>query len=152
MLSCSLASADAVLLVFSVSDLASFEEASRLRDLVQQHRGEELPIVVVANKTDLARQITREETEATVLCDWENGYVECCAKDNLNIVAVFKALLVEAKSPLLLPSNRPAALTRRRSMPQIPVFTVELRTAPPPTVGRRRSSLLAFRRDSCAQQ
>ena len=34
MLKCSLASADAVLLVYSVSELESFEEVSRLRDLV----------------------------------------------------------------------------------------------------------------------
>ena len=172
MLACSLASADAVLLVYSVNDLATFDEVSRLRDLVHQHRGEELPLVVVGNKTDLARQIPREEAEATVLCDWENGYVECCAKDNLNIPAIFRALLVKAKSPLLLlPSTKAAAptLRRRQSMPQIPAFlhpsssSSTSSTSPPssfsaststsPMSGKRRRSLMPQARpDSCSTQ
>ena len=171
MLACSLASADAVLLVYSVSDLATFEEVSRLRDLVHQQRGEELPLVVVGNKTDLARQIPREEAEATVLCDWENGYVECCAKDNLNIPAIFRALLVQAKSPLLLlPSIKAAAptLRRRQSMPQIPAFlhpsssstssssplsSFSASTSTSPMSKKRRRSLLPQARlDSCTTQ
>ena len=93
MVGVSLASADAVLLVFSVADLHSFEEVARLRDLLQSVKGEETPIVVVGNKTDLPREITKEEVEATVMLDWENGYMECCAKDNINISAVFKEIL-----------------------------------------------------------
>jgi GTPase SAR1 family protein len=155
MLSCSLASADAVLLVFSVSDLASFEEASRLRDLVQQQRGEELPLVVVGNKTDLTRQITSEEAEATVLCDWENGYVECCAKDNLNIAAIFKALLIETKQVVRLPAS-PSTMTRRQSLPQVPAFRrlQKQHTVPPAASpsGRRRISIGPSRPDSCRQQ
>jgi hypothetical protein len=27
----------------------------------------------------------QEEAEATVVFDWENGYAECSAKDNINI-------------------------------------------------------------------
>ena len=143
MVKCSLASADAVLLVYSIANLNSFDYLSRLRDLVQQERGEEMPLVVVGNKTDLERQIPREEAEATVLCDWENGYVECCAKDNLNVTAVFRALLVQAKSPLLLmPSvQMPAPVMRRRkSLPQITALSVVQQSPPPPLGARARLS------------
>ena len=57
-----------------------------------------MPIVVVGNKTDLPREISKESVEARVRYDWEHGYVECCAKDDLNITAIFKELLVQAKS------------------------------------------------------
>ena len=173
MLKCSLASADAVLLVYSVADIDSFDEVSRLRDLVHLQRGEEMPLVVVGNKTDLERQMPREEAEATVLCDWENGYVECCAKDNINVPAVFRALLVQAKSPLLLmPSIQvPVPVMRRRkSLPQITalsVAVVQQQSPQTPPLGasarltKRRGSLMPMptsmprldkRRDSCRQQ
>ena len=47
MVAVSLASAEAILMVFSVADLHSFEEVSRLRDLVHSVKGDETPIVVV---------------------------------------------------------------------------------------------------------
>ena len=169
MVKCSLASADAVLLVYSIANLNSFDYLSRVRDLIQQERGEGMPLVVVGNKTDLERQIPREEAEATVLCDWENGYVECCAKDNLNVTAVFRALLVQAKSPLLLMSSiRVAApvLRRRKSLPQMSALSVVLHSPPPPlgakarVTKQRRRSLMPLptntsaspRKDSCRQQ
>ena len=43
-------------------------------------------MVIVGNKTDLERATSKEELEATVMFDWENGYVECCAKDRKSVV------------------------------------------------------------------
>ena len=154
MLKCSLASADAVLLVYSVADIDSFDEVSRLRDLVHLQRGEGMPLVVVGNKTDLERQIPREEAEATVLCDWENGYVECCAKDNLNVPAVFRALLVQAKFSF---QSSPSVINRRQSLPQIPVFSrLQSREGGLPNtspLAKRRASMAANgRRNSCKTQ
>ena len=174
MVKCSLASADAVLLVYSVACLDSFDYLSGLRDLVQQERGEGMPVVVVGNKTDLERQIPREEAEATVLCDWENGYVECCAKDNLNVPAIFRALLVQAKFSFQA-SSSPSLISRRQSLPQIPVFSrLQSRegsfnnnnhnnfficregsftsTTSPSTVKRRASMAANGRRNSCKTQ
>ena len=161
MLKCSLASADAVLLVYSVADIDSFDEVSRLRDLVHLQRGEEMPLVVVGNKTDLERQIPREEAEATVLCDWENGYVECCAKDNLNVPAVFRALLVQAK--FSFHPSPSSVINRRQSLPQIPVFSrLQSREGNAPGSGlpansspltkRRASMATNGRRNSCKTQ
>jgi small GTP-binding protein len=173
MVGVSLASADAVLLVFSVADLHSFEEVARLRDLVQSVKGEEIPIVVVGNKTDLPREITIEEVEATVMLDWENGYMECCAKDNININGVFKEILNQAKSRFdfsnpvgrvqgSFPST-PLVMRRRQSLPQVPAFSRLLNeksgrsaSSRPPAQkllkGERSSSFAHGRRESCRVQ
>lgn len=61
-------------------------------------RGPKIPIVVVGNKCELPeRFLPTEITEAIARYDWECGYVECSAKDNKNIVQVFKELLSQAK-------------------------------------------------------
>ena len=57
-----------------------------------------MPIVVVGNQTDQAREVSKEECEAVVTLDWEHGYVECCAKDNTNISQIFRELLHQAKA------------------------------------------------------
>lgn len=36
-------------------------------------------------------------TESVVTVDWENGFVEASAKDNINVSQIFKELLVQAK-------------------------------------------------------
>ena len=158
MVDVSLASADAVLLVYSVADLQTFEEVSRLRDLVHSVKGEDIPIVVVGNKTDLPREITKEEGEATVMLDWENGYMECCAKDNININAVFKEILNQAKSrfDFTNPVGRlhgsspgtPLVMRRRQSLPQVPTFNRLMKDLG--TSSSSRKHLLEKRSNSCA--
>ncbi len=90
----SLASADAFLLVFALDDASSWQEVVRLRDMVQAAKDStDVPIVVVGNKSDLPRDndLPDEATlDATVVFDWENGYVECSAKDRLHINKIFK--------------------------------------------------------------
>ena len=98
MLGVSLQSADGVILVYSVAEVSSFREVARLRSLVQSYKGATVPIVVVGNKTDLPRGISKELVEARVRHNWEHGYVECCAKDDVNITAIFRELLIQAKS------------------------------------------------------
>ena len=98
MLGVSLQSADGVILVYSVAETSSFQEVVRLRSLVQSYKGAAVPIVVVGNKTDLPREISKEFVEARVRYQWEHGYVECCAKDDVNITAIFRELLIQAKS------------------------------------------------------
>lgn len=39
-----------------------------------------------------------ESLEATAIFDWENGYVECSAKERTNINKIFKELLNQAKN------------------------------------------------------
>ena len=152
MLSVSLSSADAFVLVFALDSNESWEEVARLRDLIQTNKGIDVPIVVVGNKSDLEVDpaIPHESLEATVTFDWENGYVESSAKDRVNINQIFRELLLQAKShydfslgPTIIPPNIPPALLnsskiqkrikdeslrRRQSLPAVPadIFEEEL--------------------------
>lgn len=49
-------------------------------------------------------------TESVVTVDWENGFVEASAKENINVSQIFKELLVQAK----VKYNLSPALRRRR--------------------------------------
>ena len=55
--------------------------------------------MVVANKSDLSvhTDLHYDSLEATVIFDWENGYVESSAKERRNINKIFKELLNQSK-------------------------------------------------------
>ncbi|XP_047021823.1 ras-related protein Rap-1 isoform X3 [Helicoverpa zea] len=111
----SMQSADAFILVYDITDANSFTEVRMLRDQIHETKDSTaVPIVVVGNKVDLAetgaRQVEFHTTESVVTVDWENGFVEASAKDNLNVSQIFKELLVQAK----VKYNLSPALRRRR--------------------------------------
>ena len=93
----SLKSADGVLLVFDVSSPESFAEVALLRDAVQK-RNATMPLTVVANKSDLVTAACEATIPATVIDDWECGFVECSARENVNISEAFKELLSKVKT------------------------------------------------------
>ena len=69
--------------VFSVGDTSSWDALARLRMMVltSTKAGARTPVVVVGNKVDLdTRELTRAETEARVMFEWNWGYKECSAK------------------------------------------------------------------------
>jgi small GTP-binding protein len=85
----SLSSAHIVCLVYAVNDRDTFEHVATLRDHILRLRPD-LQIVVVGNKIDLDRKDEdRSIAELVVECDWENGYVECSAKLNIDMEKVF---------------------------------------------------------------
>ncbi|XP_026724568.1 ras-related protein Rap-2b isoform X7 [Trichoplusia ni] len=111
----SMQSADAFILVYDITDADSFTEVRTLRDQIHETKeSTAVPIVVVGNKVDLAetgaRQVEFHTTESVVTVDWENGFVEASAKDNMNVSQIFKELLVQAK----VKYNLSPALRRRR--------------------------------------
>ena len=55
--------------------------------------------MVVANKSDLSvhSEFHYDSLEAIVIFDWENGYVECSAKECRNVNKIFKELLNQCK-------------------------------------------------------
>ncbi|CAG9585272.1 unnamed protein product [Danaus chrysippus] len=111
----SMQSADAFILVYDVTDANSFAEVRALRDQIHETKeSTAVPIVVVGNKVDLAesgeREVEFHTTESVVTVDWENGFVEASAKDNINVSQIFKELLVQAK----VKYNLSPALRRRR--------------------------------------
>ncbi|XP_050428817.1 GTP-binding protein Di-Ras1-like isoform X2 [Adelges cooleyi] len=111
----SISTADAFLLVFSVDREDTWDQVKRFKEQINEMRGPKIPIVIVGNKCELSdRFLPVEITEAIARYDWECGYVECSAKDNRNIVQVFKELLAQAKVQYNL---SPAVKRRRMSLP-----------------------------------
>lgn len=113
----SISTGNAFILVFSLDDKESFEEVKRLREeILEKRKGSgPVPIVVVGNKSDLnERFLSQEVMESIISLDWECGYCECSAKQNIGILDVFKELLVQAKIRYNL---SPAVRRRRQSLP-----------------------------------
>lgn len=115
---------DAFILVYAINDSESFRYVSTLRELILEMRqkgDENVPIVVVGNKCDLedSREVSKDITESVVTIDWENGFVEASAKDNVNILQIFKAVLTQAHICYALGT---AVEKRRKSLPIQPTY------------------------------
>ena len=113
-----ISSGDAFILVYGVDDEETFQEVKRLRDEILSGKDNDKapPIVVVANKVDCLlgeRAIPKEEAESTANIDWDAGYVEVSAKDDINVCSVFHELLIQAK---LSPRNK-LAIRRQNTVP-----------------------------------
>ncbi|XP_054635302.1 GTP-binding protein Rhes-like [Dunckerocampus dactyliophorus] len=109
----SIQNSDAFALVYAVDDPESLEAVKSLRDEILEIKEDKYtPIVVVGNKMDREqeRQVSSEDVLSTVEMDWNNSYLEASAKDNTNVVEVFKELLQQTN----LPSRLSPALRRRR--------------------------------------
>ncbi|CAG2173893.1 unnamed protein product [Oppiella nova] len=129
-------SGDAFILVFSVDDSESFEEVRRLRELILELKSQDnndnhnqipIPICVVGNKNDLLddRRVIRKEVAESVIClDWENGYVECSAKSNTNVVKIFQELMIQTKVPYDVGPAIANGKPRRSSLPECPTSPV----------------------------
>ncbi|CAG5116882.1 unnamed protein product [Candidula unifasciata] len=65
--------ADGFILMYSVTDRHSYQDAHKLKEMIFQLRGSDTPIVLVANKHDLltARAVTEDE------CDNLAGEMDC---------------------------------------------------------------------------
>ncbi|ESO84068.1 hypothetical protein LOTGIDRAFT_177571 [Lottia gigantea] len=116
-----ISTSNAFILVYSVDDPSSFDEVIALREQILAERNDEnVPIVIVANKTDMEsdeRVIKREIAETLVSVEWGHGYVEASAKENVNIEGIFKEILRQSKVKYSLSP----VLERRRI--SIPVLT-----------------------------
>ena len=129
----SIRTGDAFVLVYSIDDEASFDEVKNIREQIVEEKGDEfVPIVIVGNKIDKEivdtesdngstsgvdssiRPLAKETAETTANLDWGTGYVEASAKDDTNIVGIFKELLTQAKVQYAL---SPAVRKRRQSAP-----------------------------------
>ena len=112
----SITNGDAFVLVYAIDDERSFVEVENIRQEIIQQKGDILtPIVIVGNKMDKSdeRRVHREATETLVCIEWGNGHVETSAKENKNVVAVFKELLRHAKIQYAL---SPAVRRRREGL------------------------------------
>ncbi|CAD6193054.1 unnamed protein product [Caenorhabditis auriculariae] len=92
-----ISSASAFLLVFAVDDVTSFKEMSDLWQEICERRPDlnELPVVVVGNKSDV---VTKKIYEATAVAftsrlSSDVRYLEVSAKENLRVTETFRTLL-----------------------------------------------------------
>ncbi|KPP71000.1 GTP-binding protein Rhes-like [Scleropages formosus] len=109
----SIQNSDAFALVYAIDDPESLEAVKSLRDEILEVKEDKFtPIVVVGNKADREgeRQVTSEDVLSTLELDWNNCLLEASAKENDNVVEVFRELLQQAN----LPSRLSPALRRRR--------------------------------------
>ena len=103
MTSLSIRNSDVIVLVYSVCDHQSFEDISQIRDsIISKYDGAEAeppPMLIVGSKVDQERsdQLPFHQIEAVVCLDWEAGYVECSAKEDINIEAVFNEAILQTK-------------------------------------------------------
>ena len=121
----SIQNSDAFALVYAVDDPESLEAVKRLRDEILEVKEDKYtPIVVVGNKADCVekRLVASDDVLSTVELDWNNSYLEASAKENDNVVEVFRELLQQAN----LPSRLSPALRRRRE-----TFPKDLGIRPP---------------------
>ncbi|KAK9872854.1 hypothetical protein WA026_019643 [Henosepilachna vigintioctopunctata] len=105
-----LRSSTAYILVFDLSNIETFQYIKTLREQICESRNmANVPILVVGNKQD---QVTSEEGHGSgkmaitncieekrrdivnlVKKHWKSGYIECSAKYNWKVIAVFKELI-----------------------------------------------------------
>ncbi|KAI9513978.1 hypothetical protein NQZ68_038038 [Dissostichus eleginoides] len=114
----SIQNSDAFALVYAVDDPESLEAVKTLRDEILEIKEDKYtPIVVVGNKVDRVkeRQVSNEDVLSTVEMDWNNSYLEASAKENANVVEVFKELLQQANLPCRI---SPALRRRRETFPK----------------------------------
>eukprot|EP01027_Heterolobosea_sp_BB2_P022425 GEZU01033021.1.p1 GENE.GEZU01033021.1~~GEZU01033021.1.p1 ORF type:complete len:968 (+),score=243.56 GEZU01033021.1:73-2976(+) len=88
---------DGFLIVYSVTDRRSLNEAAEIREnLLRVKDSDDVPIVLVANKTDLdyERTVTREEGESLAR-SWNAPFIETSAKLRTNVDEAFFQLVRE---------------------------------------------------------
>ncbi|KAF0288361.1 GTP-binding protein Rhes [Amphibalanus amphitrite] len=137
----SIRTADGFVLVYAIDDEDSFEQVRQLREEILEEKPSGVPIVVVANKCDLASRRQVPETQGSLVeLEWDHGFVQTSAKENINIVQVFKELLSQAKVRYDL---SPAVEKRRQSLPAAQLSANQLKHLQ--SISRKHNS----KRSSC---
>ncbi|XP_077980701.1 dexamethasone-induced Ras-related protein 1-like [Glandiceps talaboti] len=100
----SLLTGDVFVLVYSIDNRASYEEAMRLRDQILQTKGSKrssIPMVIAGNKCDkdCKREVRAEDVKRTLGSAKKCTFYETSAKKNINIDILFQALFENAKMP-----------------------------------------------------
>uniref|UniRef100_A0AAY4BYU4 Small monomeric GTPase n=1 Tax=Denticeps clupeoides TaxID=299321 RepID=A0AAY4BYU4_9TELE len=109
----SIQNSDAFALVYAVDDPESLETVKSLREEILEIKEDKFtPIVVVGNKVDRQddKHVTAKDVLSSLELEWNNSFLEASAKENENVLEVFRELLQQAN----LPSRLSPALRRRR--------------------------------------
>ncbi|NWW72078.1 RHES protein, partial [Climacteris rufus] len=114
----SIQNSDALALVYAVDDAESFESVRSLREEILEVREDKVPpMVVVGNKAERggARRVPAEDALSLVELDWNSRFLETSARDNQNVLELFRELLQQANLPGRL---SPALCKRRETLPR----------------------------------
>ncbi|KAK3101042.1 hypothetical protein FSP39_000506 [Pinctada imbricata] len=100
----SISSAHAFVLVYSITEPNTFEEAKQLWEQIKEVREnyDVIPCVLVGNKLDLENKRLVEKFDALNWADNENlggAFLEASAKTNEGVTEIFKNLLEQVKTP-----------------------------------------------------
>ncbi|XP_062583396.1 ras-related protein Rap-2a-like [Saccostrea cucullata] len=85
-------------LVFDLDNaMQTFREIEALRQLILEEKREEVPIIVVGNKSDLVQEdsIDNKVIDAVVSIDWGCTYLTTSAKCDVNVSDVYSAVCKE---------------------------------------------------------
>eukprot|EP01094_Clydonella_sp_ATCC50884_P007105 TRINITY_DN16286_c0_g1_i1.p1 TRINITY_DN16286_c0_g1~~TRINITY_DN16286_c0_g1_i1.p1 ORF type:complete len:243 (-),score=45.80 TRINITY_DN16286_c0_g1_i1:248-976(-) len=120
-------------LVYSITDKASYEKARQWRSRVLDSKGGHHPIAIVASKCDLEheRVVSREEGEALAQ-ELLGSYVEVSAKEDINVGVAFDSIVRELRGHSYPRDLIPPA-ERQHSLCTI-VWCLEQKTRLPPEV------------------
>ncbi|XP_007906067.1 GTP-binding protein RAD [Callorhinchus milii] len=109
---------DAYLIVYSVTDRASFDKASELRiQLRRARQAEDIPIILVGNKTDLvrSREVSVDEGRACAVV-FDCKFIETSAALHHNVTDLFEGIVrqIRLRTDSKEDNLRRLACTKRR--------------------------------------
>jgi GTPase SAR1 family protein len=91
-----IAHGDAFLILYAVNDAHSFDMARQMYQLVLEVKGDPahtIPMVIVANKSDLEAEISRDYAETIVRDQWKTTLVETTCHQRESVLNTFRILL-----------------------------------------------------------
>ena len=106
-------------IVYDVSDIATFEEAKSWQKTVENERGNEAVCILVGNKIDLENQVPREKV-IEFTRPLSISAIEASAKTGKNIARLFKLISESIPNQKNLPQN------------DIPIIVPQSEQPPPP--------------------
>ncbi|KAG8178679.1 hypothetical protein JTE90_011607 [Oedothorax gibbosus] len=138
-------------LVFSVDNAHTFDEAVELWDHILRLRGDKVPVVLVGNKTDLVlkRQVTEEMVRAATQERSPCRYVETSAKSNSNVALLFQELLEHAEELERPPAPPPGSRRLSRRLSSIGTVNFSLRRSSVPREGQEKDKKMRADSKSC---
>ncbi|KAK6045417.1 Ras family protein [Cooperia oncophora] len=114
---------DAFLVVFSIDDASSLEEAKKIIEEIEEERKKKVPIVLVANKCDLYEDVMDWKAKGSHQYAYTRAIpiVECSAKNHAEVTEAFKELLerLRDQSRIGITEMR----KRRQSMPSTRAYS-----------------------------
>ncbi|EDO36577.1 predicted protein, partial [Nematostella vectensis] len=90
-----IAKADAIILVYSIDNPRSFEQLQQYREEIIAEKGNSVPVLVVANKSDLSLDGCRVNTRDVVLKRWKYLWSITSCKMNWGVQEPFHGILDE---------------------------------------------------------